>query len=125
MTLLFYCLAFCNGQNLEYSVNTPSGLHSIFEHSTKNYTVIFNESYSTTLYINITNSFNPLQLAWRHNGDYIGMRNPRISIQDNGALSINAVEPSDAGNYKITVLISNDMGCQSAQHKVFVECKLL
>lgn len=116
---------------MENSFNAPSESQalSIFWHSTQNYTVIFNESYSSTLYINISyesNRFRPHLLAWRHNGHLINStRNPRIIIQDSGSLIIDAVEPSDAGNYKLTVLISNRLGCQSVQYKVFVERELL
>lgn len=63
------------------------------------------------------------QLTWRHKGYGLNSKtNPRIVIRGDAGITINAVEPLDAGFYE--VIISSDIGCDSAQIEVFVECEL-
>jgi hypothetical protein len=65
----------------------------------------------------------PYSLAWRKNGLPLDMQNIRIRATASGGLVIDAVEPSDAGRYEITAVVSNDFGCQCALFDVYVECK--
>ena len=75
----------------------------------------------STLSIGVTfqpNSSQP-HIAWQHDG--YALRNPRADVASNGSLTIEAVEPSDAGYYSL--LFSSHLGCGSARFQVFVECE--
>ena len=69
-------------------MTTPQATH--FNNASMNSTVTINGS---TLHINVPNNY--IQIAWRHNG--YALRNPRADVASNGSLTIEAVEPSDAG----------------------------
>ncbi len=97
----------------------------MLQYHTQNYSVIFNETVSQSLLLDVTyesRGFLHQRLAWTHNGDAIDV--PRASILGQGGLCIDPVRPSDAGCYEITVIISNDLGCENAVFNLYVECKL-
>ena len=90
--------------------------------------MVFNETEPSTLLINVTyeprGSANYQQLAWKYNNHDIEiLRNPRLHVQANGALTIDPVMPTDAGYYEVIAIISNDLGCENAVFNVYVECK--
>ncbi len=65
----------------------------------------------------------PQQLKWTHNGLEINAtRDSRIRIQT-GGLTVDGVEPADAGYYEVIVIISNELGCESTLFTVEVECE--
>ena len=75
------------------------------------------------LHINVTVQPNapPYLLEWMHNGYIVKeVDNPRIEISSNGSLTVNDVQPSDAGSYVVSV--SNDLGCDSAAFSVEIQC---
>lgn len=108
-------------------VFNTSQLHSVLRYQTQNYSVVFNETAPQTLLIDVT--YEPRspayqQLAWRHSGRTLNVTsNPRTSIQERGRLFIDPVRPSDAGDYDITAIISNDLGCETAKFTIYIECK--
>ena len=84
-----------------------------------NYTIKFNRSLHLDGLYEPTANFQ--QLIWTHNGHTIDtMNSNRISIAANGGLTLNEVQPSDAGYYTLT--ISNGSRCESMHFKVAVEC---
>lgn len=118
---------FCTDRHFETSANifNTSLVHPILQFPTLNYTVVLNKNTSSILFINVTYVLrNALlhQLRWKQNGHAIDLTvSPRISIQAERGLTINAVEPSDAGCYE--VIISSSRGCDSAQFEVSIECE--
>ena len=89
----------------------------------QNYSITLNGTQSS-LHINLTYepSASYQQVSWRHNGYAIdSSRNPRIDIATDGGLTINEVEPPDAGNYD--VIACNRRGCESARFSVYISCK--
>lgn len=97
----------------------------LLHYDSSNYTIIYNESLPSMLYINVTyapDSELPSQLLWRHNGVVINQRrNPRATILRNGSLIVNNIKLSDNGSY--TLIASNALGCESVTFNVFTECE--
>ena len=89
-----------------------------------NYTVILDESETVTnLHINVTVEPNTTLylLEWMHNGYIVkATEHPRIEISSNGSLTVNEVQPSDAGSY--VVAVSSNLGCDSVAFNVEVQC---
>ena len=96
---------------------------TILRYTSSNYTIILNGNETLNLHINVTFEPNtPLYLLeWMQNGYIIKtVERARIEISGNGSLTVNEVQPSDAGRYVVSV--SSDMGCGSAAFNIEVQC---
>lgn len=131
MTKTMIFTASCNNIDL-LDTNSTTSLPEVLQYSRQTYAVnsleveehrnlsigvIYNNSLSSGLEHYYTALF-----EWRHNEEPLST-DSRVIVLPSGELVIESVKPHDTGNYDITALISNDLGCECAKFNVYVLCK--
>lgn len=100
-----------------------SPAENFLQYSVNRYTSRIQDGTNSVLNIAVSFRHSPQQVEWRYNNEVINAaEDSRASVHSEG-LTVNGVQPSDAGNYEVIAVFSNELGCESAQFVVHVECE--